>query len=174
MNTRFMKNFGILSIVLLLIPGPSIAQNAGLNKSTFDFWIGRWGAEWKNADGTIGKGTNHISKVLDGTVLEENFAITTGSQAGFLGKSLSVMDVNGQWHQAWADNQGGYYDFIGEVIGKKKIFKTKLVETGGNRIIQRMVFYEIEKDSFTWDWESTQDGGETWNLNWRIKYTRQY
>jgi hypothetical protein len=35
-----------------------------------------------------------------------------------------------------------------------------------------MVFYDIKKDSFTWDWEGTQDGGETWNLLWRINYTR--
>jgi hypothetical protein len=168
-----MKNLCILSIILFLIPGTSFAQNEGLNKSTYDFWIGRWDAAWKNADGTISNGTNHIFKVLDGAVLEENFAITTGTQAGFLGKSLSVMDVNGQWHQAWADNQGGYYDFVGEVNGEKKIFKTTLVETGGKRVIQRMVFYNIEVNSFTWNWESTQDGGDSWKLLWRIKYTRQ-
>ena len=111
--------------------------------------------------------------MLDETIIEENFSITEGAQAGFLGKSLSVMDPNNQWHQAWVDNQGGYYDFIGEVLDEKKVFKTKLIEKDGKEIIQRMVFYEIKKDSFTWDWEGTQDGGDTWNLLWRINYTRQ-
>jgi hypothetical protein len=170
---RSMKNLFILSIIVFLFPRPSFSQREGLNKSTYDFWLGTWDAEWKNADGSTGGGTNHVTKVLNGTVLEENFAITTGSQAGFLGKSLSVMDVNGKWHQAWVDNQGGYYNFIGEVIDEKKIFKTNLAETAGKKVIQRMVFYDIKKDSFTWDWESTQDGGEVWKLLWRIKYTRQ-
>ena len=111
--------------------------------------------------------------MLGGTVIEENFVISGGAQAGFLGKSISVLDVNGNWHQAWTDNQGGYFDFIGEVIGKKKIFKTKQVERDGKKIIQRMVFYNIKEDSFMWDWEGTQDGGENWNLLWRINYTRQ-
>ncbi len=31
-----------------------------------------------------------------------------------------------------------------------------------------MVFYDIKDDSFTCDWQGTQDGGTTWNLLWRI------
>jgi hypothetical protein len=165
----------ILSLLFLiyLIPITLMAQSDQLEKSTYDFWVGKWDAEWKNPDGSTSKGTNHILKVLDGVVLEENFAITTGPQAGFLGKSLSVMDANNNWHQAWADNQGGYYDFVGEVIGDKKIFQTQLIERDGKKNIQRMVFYNIKEDSFSWDWEGTSDGGETWKLLWRISYTRQ-
>ena len=166
------KAFNLL-IAFSFLPFLLMAQSNPLDSATYDFWVGKWHAQWQNANGSAGSGTNHVFKVLDGTVLEENFAITGGAQAGFLGKSISVMDANNQWHQAWADNQGGYYDFIGEVIGEKKIFKTKLVEKDGKKIIQRMVFYDIKYDSFTWDWEGTQDGGETWNLLWRINYTRQ-
>ena len=160
-------------IAFCLLPVLLIAQGNHMDSSTYDFWVGKWDAQWQNANGSTGSGTNHVFKVLDGTVLEENFAITGGAQAGFLGKSISVMDANNRWHQAWADNQGGYYDFIGEVQGDKKIFKTRLVEKDGKKILQRMVFYDIKKDSFTWDWEGTQDGGETWKLLWRINYTRQ-
>lgn len=168
-----MKKAANLLIAFSLLPVLLIAQNNQMDSTTYDFWVGKWDAQWQNANGSTGSGTNHVFKVFDGTVLEENFAITGGTQAGFLGKSISIMDANNQWHQAWADNQGGYYDFIGEVIGDKKIFKTKLVERDGKKIIQRMVFYDIKKDSFSWDWEGTQDGGETWNLQWRINYTRQ-
>ena len=168
-----MKKLLSLLFATCLFASLADAQSDQLDSATYDFWVGKWDAKWENANGTTGSGTNHIFKVLDGTVIEENFAITEGAQAGFLGKSLSVMDANNQWHQAWVDNQGGYYDFIGEVVGEKKIFKTKLVEKDGKKIIQRMVFYDIKKDSFTWDWEGTQDGGETWKLLWRINYTRQ-
>ena len=88
--------------------------------------------------------------------------------------SISVFIPNKkEWHQAWADNQGGYIDLIGEIEGDKKVFKTKPVTNGDKIIMQRMVFYNIKKDKFTWDWEGTQDGGKSWNLQWRINYSRQ-
>jgi len=40
-------------------------------------------------------------------------------------------------------------------------------------IQQRMIFYEIKKDSFTWDWENSTDYGKTWSLQWRINYKRK-
>ena len=151
-----------------------MAQDRNLDETSYDFWLGKWDANWENADGSTGSGTNHIFKVLDGKVLEENFEITTGKQAGFLGMSISVFNPNKkEWHQAWADNQGGYIDLVGEINGDRKIFKTKPVTSGDKVIMQRMVFYNIKKDKFTWDWEGTQDGGKSWNLQWRINYTRQ-
>jgi hypothetical protein len=42
----------------------------------------------------------------------------------------------------------------------------------GKEIVQRMVFKEIKNDSFTWDWEKTEDGGKTWKLEWRINYKK--
>ena len=118
-------------------------------------------------------GKNHIFRVLDGKVLEENFAITAGKQAGFKGKSLSVYNPTTKvWRQAWTDNQGGYFDFYGSIDGEKKMFATQPREKDGKIIQQRMVFYNINLDKFTWDWEGTTDGGKTWNLLWRINYTR--
>ena len=141
------------------------------DENSFDFWVGEWDLTWTGQDGKEGKGTNRIVKILDGKVIEENFEAIG---PGFKGKSLSVYNPNsGQWHQAWADNQGGYFDFIGEVEGDKRIFKTKMIEKDGKKIIQRMRFYNISEDSLTWDWEMTQDGGETWNLQWRINYKKK-
>jgi hypothetical protein len=169
-----MKKILLLLFSLTLSGSLALAQDSVLDNTTYDFWLGKWDANWKNADGSTGSGSNHVYKVLEGTVIEENFKITEGAQAGFLGMSISVYDPNRKiWHQGWADNEGGYFDFIGEVIGEKKIFKTKMVERDGNKIIQRMVFYDIKEDSFSWDWQATRDGGENWDLQWRIKYTKQ-
>lgn len=162
-----------LVIILVILPFVLKAQEPQLNATTYDFWLGQWQVSWTNADGSKGSGTNHIFKVLDDKVLEENFVITNGGQAGFKGKSLSVYNSqNNTWHQAWADNQGGYFDFYGSVVGDKKMFSTHPSEKDGKVIQQRMVFYDISDDQFTWDWESTSDGGKTWNLQWRINYTR--
>lgn len=162
-------------IIFFLICFPALvcAQENALDDNTYDFWLGQWQAEWTNADGSTGSGTNHIFRVLDNKVLEENFSITAGSQAGFKGKSLSVFNpVTNVWHQAWTDNQGGYFDFYGSVEGEKKMFSTQPKEKDGKTIQQRMVFYNISYEKFTWDWEGTTDGGKTWNLLWRINYSR--
>lgn len=133
------------------------------------FWIGEWALTWDNADGTKGKGTNRIEKILDGKVIQENFQDTNG----FKGTSISVYSPqNKSWHQAWADNQGGYFDLLGSTDGDKRMFQTKMRESGDNKIIQRMVFYEITRDAFKWDWEMSADNGNTWTLQWRIFYGR--
>ena len=36
----------------------------------------------------------------------------------------------------------------------------------------RMVFCDIEPDSFRWLWERSTDGGATWATAWEIAYTR--
>ncbi|HBX66639.1 MAG TPA: hypothetical protein DEG32_10960, partial [Balneolaceae bacterium] len=94
---------------------------------------------------------------------------------GYKGRSLSVYNPQRQsWHQAWVDNQGGYIDLKGSVDGEKRIFQTaERAGPQGGTIINRMVFHNIKKDSFTWDWESSQDGGETWSVNWKIQYIRK-
>lgn len=162
----------IILIPLLLLSCSLCAQVKNAEDSTlFDFWVGEWELEWKNADGTKAYGSNRIEKTLDGKVIQENFHDPKG---GFKGTSISVYNSKKKtWHQAWADNQGGYYDFEGTVEEDKPIFKTKAKEVNGKVIIQRMVFYNIKPSSLTWDWELSKDGGKTWELQWQILYTRK-
>lgn len=139
----------------------------------FDFWIGDWKVKWKESEDQWGRGTNKIEKILDGTVILENFEITEGESKGFKGKSMSVYRSNKKlWKQAWVDNKGGYFDFTGTFEGQKRIFQTRPSSKGQDSIIQRMVFYNISEDSFTWDWESSKDNGDNWTLNWRIFYEK--
>ncbi len=114
--------------------------------------------------------TNLIEKTLDGLVLQEHFEDPTNN---FMGTSISVFrPSDSTWRQAWADNQGGYFDFIGEIDGETRIFKTHLRPPGADSVIQQMRFYNITENSFTWDWEGTRDGGRNWNLLWRVYYKR--
>jgi hypothetical protein len=141
----------------------------------FDFWVGEWQGSWDEGDGEMGYGTNIVEKTLDGKVIQENFRITEGGQQGFKGTSISVYQPRfDRWKQAWADNQGGYYDFLGKIEGNNRIFQTDVFELeDGREFTQRMVFYDITYESMTWDWEASYDGGETWSLNWRIYYNRK-
>lgn len=160
-----------------LIPLQLFSQNSVADlepQEYFDFWVGEWNASWEESGGNTGRGTNHIEKTLDGTVIRENFRILEGGNKGFKGTSISVYQPRFErWKQAWADNNGGYYDFTGKLDGEKRIFQTAVTELeDGRQLTQRMVFYEITEDSMTWDWESSTDGGKTWTLNWRIFYER--
>lgn len=140
------------------------------DSTLFDFWVGEWDLTWKNADGSIGKGSNRIEKTLDGKVIQENFR----DVKGFKGTSISVFNTQRfTWHQAWADNQGGYFNFVGDIEGDKRIFRTIPRNVNDKTVILRMVFYNIKQDSLDWDWERSDDGGQTWSLQWRINYQRR-
>ena len=165
---RFIGTF-----ILLLSTNLVFAQTDS-PKSYFDFWVGNWELTWVDANGNEGAGTNVIEKTLDGIVIQENFRALSGAYAGMKGTSLSVYNPQTQiWKQAWADNQGSYFDFTGITEDGRRIFQTEEIELpDGRLIIQRMRFYDIEDESLTWDWESSFDGGETWTIAWRIFYTR--
>ncbi|MDX1637190.1 MAG: hypothetical protein R3281_04415 [Balneolaceae bacterium] len=140
----------------------------------FDFWVGSWDLTWEAPDGTIEHGTNRIEKILDGNVILENFRTESGRFEGYEGKSFSVYQkTTGKWRQTWVDDSSEYFDLTGKIEGNKRIFITEVPGPNGSTVLKRMVFYDITDDSFTWDWQSSSDGGETWKLLWRIHYERK-
>jgi hypothetical protein len=174
MITKFLLS----PVIILLFSQLAFAQDDNQTKSNcdcegchqFDFWIGEWKAEWKDKDGNINEGSNIVNKILDGCVIEENF---DGNPAmDFKGKSFSVYNHNhNTWQQTWVDNEGYYMLFSGGMNDDKMILSRK-VETTDGPLIQRMIFHNIKKDSFDWDWESSTDNGKSWKLNWKINYLR--
>ncbi len=165
----------LISLGLLFFGAMCYSQSPEDPEKYFDFWVGEWDATWDEGDGKLGKGTNRIAKTLDDKVIVENFEITEGQSKGFKGTSISVYQAAVKtWKQSWADNQSTFYYFQGKLDGEMRIFQTDVFDTqDGRKITQRMVFKDIREDSMTWDWESSVDGGETWNLNWRIDYKRR-
>ena len=156
-------------LLLLSAAGGIAAQPDEL----FDFWVGDWSARWTNADGSAGQGRNVVTKILDGRVIEERFEESAAASAPLRGRSVSVLQqASGTWKQTWVDNQGGYFAFSASVDGERRIFATEFVERDGKTVGQRMVFHDIRRDAFTWDWEGTADGGKSWKRLWRIEYQR--
>jgi hypothetical protein len=133
----------------------------------FDFWLGEWNLTWRDS----GKGTNKITKVLDGCVILENFDGAPSMQ--FRGWSVSSFDVaTGEWKQTWVDNQGGYLDFTGGFAdGKMTLSRETTIE--GKPALQRMVFSNIGENDLDWNWEHSLDGGGTWEPRWLIHYRRR-
>lgn len=166
-----MKN--LLTPLLLCISLIAYSQPDIPEEQYFDFWIGEWNLTWQDSDSTTGTGRNIIDRVLNDKVIKENFEGLTGQLKGYIGKSWSVYNPQTkEWKQTWVDNQGAYLDFRAEFSGDKRMFARKVTGPKGNEVYQRMVFREIKENSFTWDWQSSLDGGESWNLQWQIQYKR--
>jgi hypothetical protein len=130
----------------------------------FDFWLGEWQLSWADT----GSGTNTVQRILNGCVIQESF-----SGEGFEGISMSTFDLNTEtWKQTWVDNSGGYLDFSGSWQNDRMILQ-RAVQRDGVGILQRMVWYNISTDTLDWNWEASRDGGRTWDVLWKIDYTRR-
>lgn len=139
----------------------------------FDFWVGEWEASWdKNAQMPAGQGTNHITKTMNGCVIEEQFDGTAA--IGLRGMSVSTyVPQSKQWKQTWVDNQGSYLDFSGEFTNGAMVLVREATGPQGRKFHQRMVWKNITAEKFDWSWERSLDGGKTWAVNWAIRYTRK-
>lgn len=120
-----------------------------------DFWVGEWDGRWEG-----GGGTNSVTSELGGTVILERF-----QSPELQGLSVSVNDGS-QWRQTWVDSNNTYLDFQGGATGDD----FELVHVREDAVF-RMRFTEIAHDSFVWLWEQRLDG--SWELKWRIDYTRR-
>ena len=135
----------------------------------FDFWLGEWDCTWRN-EGLTHLGTNSVYADLGGMVLVENFDGRPGLD--FQGLSFSVYDRNaGCWKQTWVDSEGSYLDFVGS-------FENGVMELRRNAEVDdapaifRVRWENIERDSFDWSWQRSDDDGETWTSLWEIEYSR--
>ena len=139
----------------------------------FDFWVGEWELQWPgDKPGEIQHGTNSIRRVLDDCVVEENFS--GGADMHLRGKSLSTFNIRAnQWKQTWVDNEASYLDFTGEFKGSQMILRREAQQADGSRLLQRMVWKNLGADEFDWSWESSKDGGKTWQVLWPIHYRRR-
>jgi hypothetical protein len=147
--------------------GPAHQPQTGPEPRQFDFWIGEWDVTW--GDGQ--RGRNRVEAILDGAVLLEQF---DGSPATPLrGMSVSVHGPQpGHWRQTWVDNQGNYWAFAGGWADGRMTLATADARDG-RPVTLRMVWHNITAETLDWNWERSDDGGQTWQVLWQIHYTRR-
>jgi hypothetical protein len=132
-------------------------------EQALDFWLGSWSCTW---DG--GYGTNLVTRELRDRVIVERFEAIAPDP--FTGLSVSVFDPKAGWRQTWVDTNGGSWHFVGEAGDGSFTFRTpEPVDT--ERVFKRMVFSNIEDDTFHWRWEASADG-VAWMERWAIDYRR--
>ena len=69
------------------------------------------------------------------------------------------------------DSEGSYLDFTGGFEnGVMELRRDG--EVDGAPAIFRMRWENIERESFDWSWQRSDDDGETWTSLWEIEYSR--
>jgi len=171
-----------LSLSIIVFLGASMAVEAQTNPCSspkaaqFDFWLGEWELSWPaeqsgGVTGQTGRGTNRIEKIMGDCTVQENFSFADGS---YQGKSWSVYNPrSGVWQQTWVDNGGAYLLFKGGFENEQVELRTEPREQDGKTLVNRMVFSNISETGFNWDWQRSEDGGESWSDLWNIIYTRK-
>lgn len=132
----------------------------------FDFWIGTW--DVFNPQGQQA-GTNTITLILNGCVLQENW---TDSRGG-AGKSFNYFDPEtDQWKQLWINASGGHTFYSGSFSDGAMRFEGTVVAQDGSTKLSRMTFTPLDDGRVRQYIEQSDDGGTTWNTGFDGYYVR--
>jgi hypothetical protein len=147
----------------------------------FDFWMGSWKVHNRylsrrlvgSTDWVEFEATSVARPLLDGLGNEDEFR--TDHEGGFIGMSFRFFDpTTGKWSIYWADSRRpGLLDppLIGSFFGDVGIFEgTDTFE--GRPIDVRFTWSGVTTPSPRWEQAFSADGGETWELNWVMEFTR--
>jgi hypothetical protein len=147
--------------------------------SDFDFLIGSWTVvnrrlrtrlagddEWE-----VYPATTTCQRLLDGDGnMDEMFFPTKGTR----GLSLRLFDVERkEWSIYWANGQRGALDppVVGTFDGDRGDFYGDDVYDG-KPIRVHFIWTGTAGDSPRWEQEFSADGGQTWESNWIMEFTR--
>ena len=147
----------------------------------FDFWMGSWNVrnrllrarlqgsdEWDEFASTV-----VARPILDGLGNEDEFR--TSYNGGFVAMSFRFFDPGSRrWSIYWADaRRSGLLDppVIGGFAGDVGVFEGEDT-LEGRPILVRFVWSGVTTPAPRWEQSFSGDGGETWEANWIMDFTR--
>jgi hypothetical protein len=93
----------------------------------------------------------------------------------FYGTTLRLFDVTSQqWRIYWADGSRGMLDvpMVGSFLnGRGEFYTQEIFET--RAIFSRFIWTSVSKDACRWEQAFSPDGGQTWETNWTMDFTRR-
>ncbi len=135
--------------------------------SDFDFWVGEW--QVTDTSGTF-LGTNHIQRLLDRCLLQENW-ISGGQNRG---KSINYYDpADEKWHQTWIDNQGTILHLAGGLQDKAMVLESDW-QSGSkvSRFKHRITWTPQPNGQVIQTWDMLDAGGQVLQTLFRGTYTK--
>ncbi len=157
-----------LALALLASAAPLAAAPAcdTPEHRAFDFWIGEWEV-WANDQRA---GSNRIERVLGGCALAEHWLGASGVE----GLSYNAWDSGTRrWRQFWVagrgevlELEGGLRDGAMVLEGVRPNPRTRAPQR------QRIVWTRQDDGSVRQLWETSDDGGATWQVAFDGRYRR--
>jgi hypothetical protein len=139
-----------------------------------DFWIGDWDVTpWlaPPASNPPLLGVNRVEPILEHCVLLESWQGGGPSPSG--GKSMNFWDTNrSQWRQVWVADGGGSLDYAGSFTGGAMRFEGWTLSPNGSRVLQKLTFFPVAKDTVRQLFETSIDSGKTWQPGFDGRYVR--
>jgi hypothetical protein len=147
----------------------------------FDFWPGEWHVRNRRLRARLAgsddweefEATSTARLLLDGLGNEDEFR--TDHAGGFIGMSFRFFDPESKlWTIYWADSRRpGTLDppLVGSFSGDVGVFHGD--ETWEGRPVRiRFVWSAVTTPTPRWEQAFSADGGETWETNWVMEFTR--
>ncbi len=143
----------VIVLILLALLHPARAADAPRPCSApqhrqLDFWIGEW--DVRTPDGKLA-GTNHITPILGGCGLQENWA-------------------RGLWHQTWIDSSGSVLLLEGTFRDGKMVLSGVTRPAGGATTTDRITWEALRGGDVRQLWEQSSDGGTSWTVAFDGRY----
>ena len=161
---------GLVLATLLVFPAgaqPTPAPSSSDEHREFDFWLGEW--EGRNPAGEV-VGHNSITSILGGCVLLEEWTAAGGA---YRGKSFNIWDGSRErWHQTWVDVGGTLLELDGALRDGTMVLEGETVDREGRTIRNRISWTPSGDGTVRQHWETSKDGGSTWETAFDGIYAR--
>lgn len=156
-------------LAVLCVAGPAFAADApaaSATKAFFDHLIGTWDVQYEiyAKDGKVRRlpGQASYAWILDGDTLQEVWSDVDGKEVKPYATTIGYEDAkHGRWTAVYIYPQAGSPTVVtGGIVGDQVV----LEGTDPEGVLQRWTLGDLKPRSFTARYETSQDGGKTWQL----------
>ena len=133
----------------------------------FDFWIG----EWTVTQNGQFAGTSSVQPILGHCTIFEQWESANGT----FGKSFNYYDpAHDHWRQIWIDDSGSFIEFTGEARDGGIFYTAETITPADGSVTHhKFEFTSIGDDGVRQYWETSTDGGASWQSIWDGRYERK-
>lgn len=133
----------------------------------FDFWIGEWVVK---QNGNFA-GTSSVQPILGHCTIFEQWESANGT----FGKSFNYYDPgHDHWRQIWIGDSGSIIEFTGEARDGGIFFTAETINPADGGVTRHKFEFTVTgEDGVRQYWETSTDGGETWQSIWDGRYERK-
>jgi hypothetical protein len=131
-----------------------------------DFWLGRWDVTMRGR----AAGTNLVTLEERGCLVHEHWS----GAGGETGQSLNFYDRrDGQWHQVWVASTGNVLQLAGRYQDGTLTYHGQVQQADGGVIEHRLSFRRNADGTVRQLWETSADGGATWQVSFDGLYRKR-